>query len=225
MSAAENKLRASEYGRSVVDYVTAQELDAALSTVPQEDAISSNDWVLPVPDPEAEEQTREGELERLLTLKSYMLLDAEKEEEFDKLTLEAREAFGVPTSLISLIDLGRQFLFSNTGANGVRETSRQVAFCSHTILNKNGLLEVKDTKEDARFKDSTLVTEGPKLRFYAGAPLISPEGTKRASLLHFQTGQRSHSLTFASSARPIAFTQVTSWEPFVLKVPHLVLKA
>lgn len=164
----------SVHGRSVVDYVSPDELKAALSTVTPQ-GIASNDWILPVPDPEAEEQTLEGEMARLLTLKSYMLLDHEKEEAFDKLTEEAREIFGVPTSLISLIDLGRQFLFSNTGAD-VRETPRDVAFCSHTILNKKGIVVVGDTQEDDRFKNNPLVTQAPHLRFYAGAPLISPEG-------------------------------------------------
>lgn len=135
------------------------------------------DWLLPVPDPEAEEQTVEGELARLLTLKSYLLLDAEKEQAFDALTQEACAIFGVPTSLISLVDLGRQFLFSNTGNPGdVREGPRESAFCAHTILNRNGICVVRDTTKDERFKNNPLVTEPPFLRFYAGAPLVSPEG-------------------------------------------------
>ena len=193
----EPKKPASAYGRSVVDYVTTEELERALATVvpparpdapaPSSDAAaggagsnqesSASDWLLPIPDPNCEEQTPDRELQRLLNLKSFMMLDAEKEEEFDKLTQEAREVFGVPTSLISLIDFGRQFLFSNTGAD-VRETNRNVAFCSYTILNKDGVLVVPDTKEDFRFREGELVKGGPKLRFYAGAPLISPEGQK-----------------------------------------------
>jgi hypothetical protein len=170
----------SAFGRSVQDYITEDELKEALLSVSSRNLSGDSktpDWILPVPDPEAEEQTVEGELQRLLTLKSYLLLDAEKEEAFDKLTEEACKVFGVPTSLISLIDLGRQFLFSNTGCPGdVRETSRAVAFCSHTILNKKGIVVVNDTKKDERFMKSPLVTDGPRLRFYAGAPLISPEG-------------------------------------------------
>jgi hypothetical protein len=173
------KAAASIHGRSVVDYVDEKELLAALETVTPQ-GIASNDWMLPVPDPEAEEQTAEGEMARLLTLKSYLLLDAENEEAFDKLTEEAREIFGVPTSLISLVDLSRQFFFSNTGAD-VRETPRDMAFCSHTILNKKGIVVVNDTKEDERFKNNPLVTQAPFLRFYAGAPLISPEGHKVGS--------------------------------------------
>lgn len=165
---------ASETGRSVVDFVDERELQEALKTVTPQ-GMAKNDWILPVPDPEAEEQTMEKELARLMTLKSYMLLDAENEEAFDKLTQEARDIFGVPTSLISLIDLGRQFLFSNTGAEGVKETTRDVAFCSHTILNKKGIVVVENATEDDRFKNNPYVTD-EGLRFYAGAPLVSPEG-------------------------------------------------
>ena len=176
MSAAETKAPASKLGRSVVDFVGANELKEALKTVtPQGNAKS--DWILPVPDPEAREQTMEDEIARLMTLKSYMLLDAESEEAFEKLTQEAREIFGVPTSLVSLIDLGRQFLFSGAGEDE-RETTRAVAFCSHTILNEKGILVVENATEDDRFKDNPYVTGPDNLRFYAGAPLISPEGHK-----------------------------------------------
>ena len=173
-------------GRSVVDYVTEEELLQALSSVEESspNGQQRSDWRLPVPDPEAAEQTLVGEFKRLLTLESYHLLDAEKEETFDALTREACRVFGVPTSLISLVDLGRQFLFSNTGNPGdVRETPRSLAFCAHTILNKNGIVVVNDTQCDDRFKKNPLVTKSPFLRFYAGVPLISPEGTKRCFLL------------------------------------------
>eukprot|EP00522_Entomoneis_paludosa_P003000 CAMPEP_0172471272 /NCGR_PEP_ID=MMETSP1065-20121228/67733_1 /TAXON_ID=265537 /ORGANISM="Amphiprora paludosa, Strain CCMP125" /LENGTH=726 /DNA_ID=CAMNT_0013229367 /DNA_START=183 /DNA_END=2363 /DNA_ORIENTATION=- len=176
MSSTEKTAPTSTFGRSVVDFVSADELQKALDTMtPQGKA--QTDWMLPMEDPTAEKQTREGELQRLLNLKSFMLLDAEKEEEFDKLTQEAREAFGVPTSLISLIDLGRQFFLSKTGADA-SETTRAASFCGYTIQNKEGILVVPDAKEDYRFKDGELVNKGPKTRFYAGAALVSPEGEK-----------------------------------------------
>jgi hypothetical protein len=220
----------SAHGRSVVDYVTQEELLQALSTVaPSSGGLAStcstgstgtntntsitNDWLLSVPDPEAEEQTIEGEMSRLLTLKSYLVLDVEKEAAFDKLTQEACAIFGVPTSLISLIDLGRQFFLSHSTTTTtttttdnsasasasaadadaaaaaadipeVRETPRSAAFCAHTILNKKGIVVVNDTVEDDRFKESPLVKQAPRLRFYAGAPLISPEGTLRCNHIH-----------------------------------------
>lgn len=168
------KRRSSEVGRSVDDYSSEEELRQALEAV----EIHPPDWKLPVPDPEAEEQTLDGELLRLWTLKSYLLLDAEKEQAFDRLTEEARHLYNVPTSLISLVDLGRQVLVSGIDNGAARETPRSVAFCAHTILSKNGICVVGDTLEDDRFKANKLVTEPPFLRFYAGAPLISPEGYK-----------------------------------------------
>jgi hypothetical protein len=100
-------------GRSVLEFTTEDELRLALASATIHGK-KEEDWILP----EAEEQTVDNETQRLLTLKSYLLLDAAKEEAFDKLTEEACETFGVPISLISLIDLGRQFLFSNTGNPG-----------------------------------------------------------------------------------------------------------
>jgi len=170
-------------GRSVNDYDTADELRQALLNCSLSDEPSNNckkaDWLLPIPDEEAEEQTVDKELQRLLILKSYLVLDAEKEEAFDRLTEEACRQFNVPTSLISLVDLGRQFAFSSSGSPDVaRESSREVAFCAHTILSKKGICVVSDTKKDDRFRENALVTGKPHLRFYAGAPLISPEGYK-----------------------------------------------
>lgn len=184
--AAAMVIQSNRAGRSVVDYENPDDLRQALEACTvsaghacAEPPTGKSDWLLPVPDPEAEPQTVHNEMQRLLTLKSYLLLDAAKEEAFDKLTREACQVYNVPTSLISLVDLGRQFLFSNTGVDDdVRETSRISAFCSHTILSKTGICVVPDTTLDPRFRNNNLVTGGPKLRFYAGAPLISPEGYK-----------------------------------------------
>ena len=180
----EMKEQVSEFGRSVLDYDTPEELRQALEErmAPPDGPCEyppsgKSDWLLPVPDPDAEPQSVQTEMQRLLTLKSYLILDEDREEAFDQLTREACQVYNVPTSLVSLIDLGRQFLLSNTGA-GVRETSRSSAFCSHTILSKTGICVVPDTENDLRFRKNCLVTGGPKLRFYAGAPLISPEGYK-----------------------------------------------
>jgi hypothetical protein len=92
-------LPAGRTGRSVVDYKTEEELRIALSAFAVSDdssgtiAAKKADWILPVPDPELETQTIDGELQRLLTLRSYLMLDAESEEAFDNLTKEACELF------------------------------------------------------------------------------------------------------------------------------------
>jgi hypothetical protein len=172
-------LPAGRSGRSVADYKTEEELRAALSTFSLSDdspeARKQADWILPIPDPEAETQTIDGELQRLLTLKSYLMLDAENEEAFDRLTEEACELFNVPISLVTLVDFGRQFLFSKKGLPGVRETPRSEAFCAYTILTKKNVCIVPDAKLDERFRGNKLVTGPPNIRFYAGASIISPE--------------------------------------------------
>jgi hypothetical protein len=105
-------------------------VESGITATPQ--GIASNDWMLPVPDPEAEEQTIEGEMDLFVALNSYYLLDADNEEAFEKLTEEAREIFGVPTSLISLIDLGGSFSCLGTETECVK---RLVMWLSVAILS------------------------------------------------------------------------------------------
>jgi hypothetical protein len=128
------------------------------------------DWVLPSFDPETTEaQSMREELHRLQVLKNYLILDADREEVFERLTGLASRIFHVPIALISLVDLGRQWFLSNRGLGEVRETPRRHAFCAHAILNKQNILIVTDTTADFRFKDNPLVTGPPDIRFYAGA--------------------------------------------------------
>ena len=168
-------------GRSVNDYKNSYDLRMALSYCTIEDPNPGEgkaDWILPVNDEEAKSQEIDSEVQRLWTLKSYLVLDAEKEEAFDKLCDEARVLYDVPVSAISLVDLGRQFAFASAGVSPQesRSTPRNMAFCAHTILSKREVMVVKDTWLDERFKENKLVTHPPYLRFYAGAPLVSPEG-------------------------------------------------
>ena len=143
------------------------------------------DWVLPSFDPEnTEVQSMKEELHRLQVLKSYLILDSEREEAFDRITGIASRFFDVPIALVSLVDLGRQWFMSNRGLGNVRETPRKDAFCSHAILNKNNILIVNDARLDFRFQDNSLVTGPPHIRFYAGAPLICPEGTYPVHPVH-----------------------------------------
>ena len=112
---------------------------------------------------------------RLSALRELNILDTEAEKEFDELTALAAQICSVPIALISLVDERRQWLKSRVGLN-LSETSRDVAFCAHAILQPDNLMEVPDTQLDERFSCNPLVLECPKIRFYAGAPLIAPSG-------------------------------------------------
>jgi hypothetical protein len=153
----------------------------------EEDSISSFggasdlnpvEWTLPLVDESSTEpQSMEEEMKRLEVLNSYFVLDSEGEEAFDRITKLGAKLFDVPICLISLIDLGRQWFLSKVGLD-YAETARKHALCAHVILNKYKMLVIPDASKDFRFENNPLVTDGIKIRFYAGAALVSPEGYK-----------------------------------------------
>lgn len=115
-----------------------------------------------------------NEAERLAALVNYGILDTDFEESFDRITRIAAHLFRTPISLISLLDQDRQWFKSAFGLH-VRETPREVAFCSHAILGKE-VMVVPDAEKDARFAENPLVTGDPHVRFYAGAPIVDHDG-------------------------------------------------
>ena len=120
------------------------------------------------------------ERNRLETLRALNLLDTAPEERFDRLTRMARRMFGVPISLVSLIDANRQWYKSNQGMDA-SETPRDISFCGHAILGDDILL-IPDTSLDDRFADNPLVVDNPNIRFYAGCPLTVLNGSKIGTL-------------------------------------------
>ncbi len=109
------------------------------------------------------------ESSRIATLNGLAILDTPPEARFDRLTALAASTFDMPIVLVSLVDTDRQWFKSRVGL-GATETSREMSFCGHAILNDLTMV-VRDTQADPRFADNPLVTGEPRIRFYAGRPL------------------------------------------------------
>src|SRR6478609_4013469 len=126
------------------------------------------------------------EEERLKALHDLELLDTEPEEEFDELVRRAAEATGAPIAVITLVDEARQW------------------FKAHAILTPDDLTVVPDTREDQRFNDNLLVTEDPNIRFYAGAPIFTPDGFPIGTLCVIDAAPRGLSDEQADALRDLA---------------------
>ena len=126
---------------------------------------------------------------RLASLRALSILDTDREERFDRITRLASALFDAPIALVSLVDGDRQWFKSCYGVD-MRETSRDAAFCSYVVYDREPMI-VPDTFLDARFADNPLVLNEPRIRFYAGCPLILNDGACIGSLCVIDTRPRS----------------------------------
>jgi len=115
-----------------------------------------------------------NEASRLAALRDYRILDTAPEQAYDDVAKIAAAICRVPIAIMSLVDSERQWFKARVGLQAA-ETPRDQAFCAHTILQTK-TLEVEDAAHDERFADNPLVQGDPGIRFYAGAPLITPTG-------------------------------------------------
>ena len=118
----------------------------------------------------------EDESWRLAELNRLALLDTVSEESYDRVVRLAKRLFGTPISLITLVDSDRQWFKANIGLEAT-ETGRSESFCGHAILGSETMV-IPDAQLDPRFVDNPLVVGDPSIRFYAGAPIVSPGGAR-----------------------------------------------
>ncbi|MBD0255698.1 MAG: GAF domain-containing protein [Cytophagales bacterium] len=128
-----------------------------------------------------------NEQQRLAALYRYNILDAPAEPDFDNLVTLAAQLAGVPVAMISLIDHDRQWFLAKKGVP-LTQTPREIAFCAHTILDTVPVV-VNDLRLDDRFSTNPLVAGDPHVVFYAGVPLVTPDGfvIGTVCLLHTQS--------------------------------------
>lgn len=117
----------------------------------------------------------ENEERRLQALHDYGILDTLPEQVYDDFLSIASALFGCPVAQLSFVDEDRQWFKARIGIDQ-QETSRDVAFCAHAIVKPEEVMVVRDATLDPRFRDNPLVTSDPFVRFYAGAPLVTPAG-------------------------------------------------
>ncbi len=143
-----------------------------------------------------------NEEHRLEVLQDYSILDTPAEAEFDALTRLAAHVCQAPIALISIVDVARLWFKSRVGLE-TSQIDRDVSFCGHAILQPDPLV-IGDATKDARFADNPLVTRPPRIRAYAGIPILTPEGTALGTLCVMDTAERTFTPTQIETLKQLA---------------------
>ncbi|EPB4340058.1 diguanylate cyclase [Enterobacter kobei] len=144
-----------------------------------------------------------NEEERLQSLSQSNMLDVRSNEQFQRLTRVTKKLFQAPVVLISLLGRDRQWFLACEGV-AERETSRDISFCAHAILQQGPFI-VNDASLDDRFHDNPLVTGSPYIRFYAGYPVHLPDGHVGGSLCIIDRKPREFSEADIEMLKDMAF--------------------
>jgi GAF domain-containing protein len=184
---------------------------------PAAEAESAADWILT--NSQAEQPSAEVEARRLVILKSFLRISQGSENTKDQAIHLLAEMAGKHCEMswasVSLVDMGRLWFKSvwnqddeRVNPNLIDPISRQDAFCAHTIL-QDDIFEVRDTLADARFCNNHLVLQQPVVRFYAGVPLVSPEGVKIGAFCIMDNKPRPNGLSEQERAKLITLAAQT----------------
>jgi excisionase family DNA binding protein len=158
-------------------------LAAAVADALRTDAAPAAAFTTPPPFPIAD-----NEASRLRALDRADLVDTPPEEAFDRLTWLAARTLDAPVALFTVLTADRQWFKSRQGLD-MDETPRSWAFCNHTILHE-GIFIAEDLAADARFAANPAVAGAPHFRFYAGCPVVDPDGFALGSLCVIDTRPR-----------------------------------
>jgi diguanylate cyclase (GGDEF)-like protein len=153
----------------------------------------------------------ENEALRLQAVYSYEVLDTMPEVDFDALTRVAAHAFNTPAAVVGLMDTDRLWFKSRLGLD-VPQLDRQIAFCAYAMMRPDELLVVEDLSKDQRFQNNPLVTQPPQLRFYAGAPLVDPNGLALGTLAVVDSQPRTFSEAQCAALKDLSTLVITALE-------------
>ncbi|HUJ42550.1 MAG TPA: PAS domain-containing protein [Opitutaceae bacterium] len=152
-----------------------------------------------------------NESARLSALRRYRLLDTAPEEAFDGIARIASLICGTPIAVVSLVDERRQWFKATVGFE-TRETPREYSFCAHAINEPAEVMVVPDTRRDPRFAENPLVQNEPRVRFYAGAPLVTPDGFALGALCVVDRQPRNLTLSQQEALRVLAAQVISQFE-------------
>jgi diguanylate cyclase (GGDEF)-like protein len=152
-----------------------------------------------------------NEAQRLAATRAYEILDTPPDPQFDAITRVAGALFDVPIALIALMDGDRLWFKSRLGLD-VPQLDRNIAFCAHAILHEHELMVVEDLAADPRFVHHPLVLAGPKLRFYASAPLVGAGGLAVGTIALIDVQPRAFTAADRTALSDVAVAVMTALE-------------
>ena len=119
---------------------------------------------------------------RMKALREYGILDTQPEPVYDDIAHVCAGVCDTPIALITLVDGTRNWFKARVGVDEeLTESPRDISFCGHAILREE-IFEVTDALVDERFADNPLVASTPRIRYYAGAPLITTDGFRLGTI-------------------------------------------